>query len=105
MSIIELKENSHINMKIFLINCIQTFRDAAITHTTAAVVSTMIGSCSVVLDPLIYIINHQKYRQEILNLFRRKTSEENSSKSEGFTSTSRVASVHGNASNAVQLNP
>ena len=92
-------------MKISLINCFQTFRDAAITHTTAAVVSTMIGSCSVVLDPLIYIINHQKYRQAILVMFRPKPSEENSSKSEGFTSTSKVGSVHGKASHAVQSKP
>ena len=92
-------------MKRRLNNYIQKYRDAAITNTTATVVTTMIASCSVVMDPLIYIINHKKYRRAILNMLSPKTFEENSSRSEGFTSTTRVSSVHGKVSTTVQMKP
>ena len=92
-------------MKSIFKNFIQKYRDAGITNTTATVVTTMIASCSVVMDPLIYIINHKKYSQAILNMFCPNTSKENSSRSEGFTSTTRVTSVHGKASTTVQTKP
>jgi len=42
--------------------------DAAITNTTATVVFTMLASCSVLTDPMVYIIRHKKYRRQMLRM-------------------------------------
>ena len=54
-------------------NILQFIPDAAVTHTTTAIVFTMLASCSVLTDPLVYIIRHKKYRRRMLSMLNIKS--------------------------------
>ena len=86
------------------------------THSTENVICTMLASCSVVIDPLVYIINHKKYRRAMIQMFYPKQPDDDDiqgrqRKSSWASSvlSSRVSSVSSvftrRESSAVQMNP
>ena len=86
------------------------------THSTENVICTMLASCSVVIDPLVYIINHKKYRRAMIQMFYPKQPDDEDiqgrqRKSSWASSvmSSRVSSVSSiftrRESSAVQMNP
>ena len=94
----------------------QKHPDSAMTHSTENVICTMLASCSVVIDPLVYIINHKKYRRAMIQMFHPKQPDDDDiqgrqRKSSWASSvlSSRVSSVSSvftrRESSAVQMNP
>ena len=86
------------------------------THSTENVICTMLASCSVVIDPLVYIINHKKYRRAMIQMFyptqpddediqgrQRKSSWASSVLSSRVSSVSSIFARR--ESSAVQMNP